>query len=125
MRYVEVMFDGSGRKYSYGTSLDLKINDAVLVYKGKISEHMDADYFAVAKVVGLNGNPELATKCIVCKVDIDFYAKELEKLKEIKDVQTAIEERIKAVERKSVYEAYAKVDPTIAELLQKFNEISK
>lgn len=123
-RIVTVTFVGSSidKEYAYCTDiLDIKQGDCVVV---------DTQYGAktanVSKVKGLSKQARsLASKWVICRVDLEEFKKRLEKYELISEIEAEIEEEMRSQARIDYYRRAAETSPRIAELLQSLETLSK
>jgi len=107
--------------YYYRTVIPLQQEDLVVVEA--------RDVYGVARVVGIEVNDpdcvRLASKWVVCKVDLSDLMIVKETEAKMKDLRNKMEQRRQKVEEISIYRTLAKEDKEMEELLHDFEELRK
>ncbi len=104
------------KEYDFFTDLDLHSGDLVVV---------DTQYgYATAEVSVVGVNSKVATKWVVCKVDLEGHNQRMEQQKKLASVKAKMESRRKKLEQIEVYYLLAEKDEEMAELLDEYNALN-
>lgn len=120
MKTVGVKFQNqgkcfSGKEYAYNTFLDVEVEDLCVV---------DVDgVYQVVKVTNLHANPEVATKCIISRVDLEQYRRHIAIQEKLCKVKKAMDARVKELKDTVLYEQLAATDPMMRELLSEYKSM--
>ena len=110
----------SDREYNYKSPEDLDITKGD--YITVVTPHDVMPKTAV--VTDSNVRHGSATKWIVGKIDMTEYNARLEKEKRIEELEKALEEKVKAVQKVKLYETLSDTDDEFKELLKEFKELT-
>lgn len=120
MKYVSVRFKGGNTDYTYKCLFDnVKKDDTVVV---------DSPYdgLVTATVITVSDVPKVrAVKYIVCVVDTTKYVELLVREKEIKDIEDALEAKLKNANVILKYEMLKSIDPEAGELIKQLQNLMK
>lgn len=112
-----VKFDGSYKDYAFKTDLELQGGDTVVC---------DTTHgLSIGKVVGFQDSSNLATKWILCKVDLEKHEERIKKEKKLKEIKKKMDLRRKQHEEITFYKMIAEKDEEMANLLKEYEELNK
>lgn len=120
-RVVLVTFISGDNKqeYSYFVDFDPKVGDIVVVdtqYGPKTAR--------ISKTHSITKDMrDKAGKWVICRVDMDLFAKKMEQYNLVTEIESEIEERMKSQSRIEFYLKAAQSDPTIAGLVNQLQRI--
>lgn len=131
MKYAEVSFGGKSEKaYTYEVPSwvgELAEGDAVVVPCG--SRYAEGDRLMVGTVAALAPTPRTAEvsefKPLVCRVDVARYERELAARDERRRIEEAMERRLEAASKMSLYRQLAEEDPEMKRLLAQYEGVGR
>lgn len=125
-KIVTVVFDEfSNNPYAYYTDIEnLTKDDLVVVQvKNKQKSPLGFDIAKVYQVEGLMVNEiKRAEKWIVCRVNMDEFNKRMERERCAQEIRNKLRARKEEAEEFLIYEALAKKDPEIQNLLERLSK---
>ncbi len=119
IKYAQVKFDNYDKLYNYMTLIDLKEGDKVLV-----NDRGTDDTYKIVTVVNVTSTPNnIATRCILAKVDMSEHLEKYEKLHKQYELEEKMNKRYKEMCKQQLWEQASLVDGEMKALMDEYKNI--